>query len=106
MYHAFLFCWGVLNVAYGDVQYDIRKIWEEFVGILMIFVWACFGNAVYDKGYNWFFIQESIFPFLSDEIMPLMVILSVFGVCLVIYGIYFALCAIGKRKTACPAYAR
>ena len=106
MYHAFLFCWGVLNVAYGDVQYDIRKIWKEFVGILMIFVWACFGNAVYDKGYNWFFIQESIFPFLSDEIMPLMVILSVFGVCLVIYGIYFALCAIGKRKTACPAYSR
>ena len=106
MYHAFLFCWGVLNVAYGDVQYDIRKIWKEFVGILMIFVWACFGNAVYDKGYNWFFIQESIFPFLSDEIMPLMVILSVFGVCLAIYGIYFALCAIGKRKTACPAYDR
>lgn len=97
MYHAFLFCWGVLNLAYEDVKYDIRKIWQEFVGILMIFVWACFGNAVYGRGNNWFFVQESIFPFLSDEIMPLMVILSVFGVCLVIYGIYFALGVINKK---------
>ncbi len=98
MYHAFLFCWGVLNLAYGDVQYDIRKIWKEFVGILLILVWASFGNAVYDRGYNWFFIQESIFPFLPDKIMPLMVVLSVFGVCLVIYGIYFALKATKKSK--------
>jgi hypothetical protein len=69
------------------------------VGILMILVWASFGNAVYDRGYNWFFIETSIFPFLSDEIMPLMVVLSVFGVCLVIYGIYYALAARSKKKT-------
>ena len=99
MYHGFLFCWGVLNLAYTDVVYDIRKIWKEFVGILMILVWASFGNAVYDCGYNWFFIQESIFPFLSDEIMPLMVVLSVFAVCLVLYGFYYALVALAKRKT-------
>ena len=98
MYHTFLFCWGVLNLAYGDVVYDIRKIWKEFVGILMILVWASFGNAVYDRGYNWFFIQESIFPFLSDEIMPVAVVCSVVGVCLVIYGIYYALGALSKRK--------
>ena len=102
MYHAFLFCWGVLNLAYGKVTYDIRKIWKEFVGILMVLVWAAFGNAVYDQGYNWFFIQESIFPFLSDEIMPVMVVVSVFAVCLAIYGIYFALVAINKRKSKQP----
>ena len=100
MYHAFLFCWGVLNLVYGDVVYDIRKIWKEFVGILMILVWASFGNAVYDRDYNWFFIEKSIFPFLSDEIMPLMVVLSVFSVSLVLYGIYFAVKAISKPK--CP----
>ena len=100
MYHGFLFCWGVLNLVYGDVKYDIRKIWKEFVGILMILVWASFGNTVYDRGYNWFFIQESIFPFLSDKIMPLMVVLSVFGVCLVVYGIYLAFTAAAKRKLA------
>ena len=100
MYHAFLFCWGVLNLAYGKVVYDIRKIWKEFVGILMILVWASFGNAVYDRGYNWFFIETSIFPFLSDEIMPLMVVLSVFCVSLVIYGIYFALVSLNKKKAS------
>jgi len=100
MYHGFLFCWGVLNLAYGDVVYDIRKIWKEFVGILLILVWAAFGNAVYDRGYNWFFIETSIFPFLSDEIMPLMVVLSVFGTSLVIYGIYYACRALRRQKTA------
>lgn len=98
MYHGFLFCWGVLNLAYGDVVYDLRKIWKEFAGILIILLWAAFGNAVYDRGYNWFFIETSIFPFLSDEIMPLMVVLSVFGTSLVIYGIYFLLRAFGKKK--------
>ena len=98
MYHAFLFCWGVLNLAYEDVEYDIRKIWKDFVGLLLILVWASFGNAVYDRGYNWFFIEESIFPFLSDEIMPFMVVFGIFGVCLCIYGIYFALKAC-KPKT-------
>lgn len=97
MYHGFLFCWGVLNLAFGEVICDIKKIWKEFIGILIILVWAAFGNAVYDKGYNWFFIETSIFPFLSDEIMPLMVVISVFGVCLVIYGIYFALKRICKK---------
>lgn len=98
MYHGFLFCWGVLNLAYGVEVPDIRKIWKEFVGILMILVWAAFGNAVYDSGYNWFFIQTSIFPFLSDEIMPVMVVASVFGVCLVIYGADYALRTALRKK--------
>ena len=98
MYHGFLFCWGVLNLAYGDVVCDIRKIWKEFVGILTILVWASFGNAVYDRGYNWFFVEESIFPFLPDEIMPVAVIVSVFGVCLAIYGIYYGVKAVLAKK--------
>lgn len=89
MYHGFLFCWGVLNIAYGEVKPKIRKIWQEFCGILMILVWAHFGNTVYDRGYNWFFIETSIFSFLPDRIMPLAVVGSVFGVCLVIYGLYY-----------------
>lgn len=97
MYHGFLFSWGFLNLALGEVKLDIKKIWKEFCGILMILIWASFGNAVYDPGYNWFFIQTSIFPFLSDEIMPLMVVLSVFGVCLVIYAAYYAIVAFQKK---------
>lgn len=101
MYHGFLFCWGVLNLAYGEVKLDIRKIWKEFVGILMILVWAWFGNAVYDGNHNWFFIETSIFPFLSDEIMPVMVVFSVFAVCLVVYGAYYAIRSICNKKLPC-----
>lgn len=100
MYHGFLFCWGVLNLAYGDVVCDLHKIWKEFAGLLLILVWAAFGNTVYDRGYNWFFVETSIFPFLSDRIMPLMVVLSIFAVCLVIYGMWFALKGWGRRKAA------
>ena len=106
MYHGFLFCWGVLNLAYGEVELKLRKIWKEFCGILMILVWAAFGNTVYDGGHNWFFIETSIFPFLSDEIMPLMVVLSVFGVCMVIYGAYYWLRSLAQKRkvTACRQY--
>ena len=88
MYHGFLCIWGILNLAFNEINLDIKKIWKEFVGILIMLVWACFGNAIYGD-WNWFFIQKSIFPFLSDEIMPLMVVLSVFGSCLCVYGLYF-----------------
>lgn len=101
MYHGLLFCWGVLNLAYGSVKLDIRKIWKELVGIFMILVWAWFGNRAYDAGYNWFFIETSIFPFLSDEIMPLMVVFSVFGVCLVVYGAYYGIRKLCKKKLPC-----
>lgn len=99
MYHGFLFCWGVLQLAYGTVEYSWKKLWKEFVGILMILAWASFGNAVYDRGYNWFFIESSIFPFLSDAIMPYMVVASVFGVCVVVYCAYFAIRQLARKKT-------
>ena len=104
MYHGFLFAWGVLNLSLGEIELNIKKIWKEFCGILMILVWAAFGNAIYDGEQNWFFIESSIFPFLPDEIMPLMVVAAVFGVCLVVYGAYYALRAISKRiKNRKPA---
>lgn len=98
MYHGFLFCWAVLNMAYGTVVLNIREIWKELCGIFMILIWAHFGNTVYDAGYNWFFIEESIFPFLTDEIMPVAVVVSVFAVCLVIYGAYYAICHFACKK--------
>ena len=96
MYHGFLFAWGFLSVALGNVKLNIKTIWKEFVGIMLILVWAAFGNAVYGD-YNWFFIQESIFPFLPDQIMPVMVVASVFGVCLVVYGVYYLVKYIVKK---------
>ena len=98
MYHGFLFCWATLNLTLGAVTLDIRKVWKEFVGILMILVWATFGNTVYDGDFNWFFIEKSIFPFLADEIMPPVVVGCVFGVCLVVYGAYYGIKAIANKE--------
>lgn len=97
MYHGFLFTWGVLNITLGDVVLSIKNIWKEFIGILIILVWASFGNAIYEGEQNWFFIEKSIFPFFSDEIMPLIVVISVFSVCLAIYGINYLLKIIFKK---------
>lgn len=89
MYHGLLFAWGALNLTLGEVKLEYRKLWKEFVGILIILVWATFGNVVYPGEYNWFFLETSIFPFLSDEIMPLMVVFSVFGVCFLVHTVYY-----------------
>ena len=98
MYHGFLFTWGFLNLSLGLETLQWKKLWKEFVGILMILVWAAFGNHIYDGEQNWFFIETSIFPFLLDEIMPVMVVLSVFGVCVVVYGIYHGIYAVLRKK--------
>jgi hypothetical protein len=98
MFHGLLFIWAVLNLSLGEVQLKLREIWKEFVGILIIFVWASFGNAVYPGGQNWFFIHGVLFDFLPLEYMPISVIVSVFVACLIIYGAYFAICAIAKSK--------
>ena len=98
MFHGLLFIWAVLNLSLGEVRLKLREIWKEFVGILIIFVWACFGNAVYPGPQNWFFINGVLFDFIPVEAMPVAVIVSVFLACLVIYGIYFAICAIASKK--------
>jgi hypothetical protein len=89
MYHGLLFLWGALNMTLGRVKISIKKCYKELIAVLLILVWAAFGNTVYDGNYNWFFIETSIFPFLKDEIMPLMVVLSTFGSCIVVYGLYY-----------------
>jgi hypothetical protein len=98
MFHGLLFIWAVLNLSLGEVRLRLRDIWKEFAGILIIFVWASFGNAVYPGEQNWFFIHGVLFDFVPLELMPISVIASVFLACLVIYGAYFAIGAIAERK--------
>ena len=88
MFHGLLFTWGVLNLSLGVVKLEIKKIWMEFCGILIILVWSMFGNAIYNNQ-NWFFTKHSIFEFIPDNIMPPVVVFCVFGTCLVIYGAYY-----------------
>ena len=97
MYHGFLFCWGFLNLALGVVTLNFRKIWKEFIAVLLILGWAAIGNAVYPDQ-NWFFIKYSIFPFLPDKIMPPVVVFCVFGTCFVVYCAYYGIRAILNKK--------
>lgn len=105
MYHAFLFCWGVFNLSFGRVTLSFKKIWRELVAILMMLVWAAFGNTVYGGGMNWFFIESSIFPFLPDKVMPPVVVFCVFGCCCIVYCLYFAIRVIYRsaEKRHAPA---
>ena len=89
MYHGFLFTWGFLNLALGIVKMNIKEIWHEVCGVFIMLVWAAFGNTIYDGEQNWFFIEKSIFPFLTDEIMPLVVVLAACLGCALIYGVYY-----------------
>ncbi len=97
MYHGLLFNWGLLNLTLGVVKLDIKKIWMELCGIIILLVWAWIGNTLYDDQ-NWFFIETSIFPFLEDKIMPPVVTFCVFGTCFLIYCAYYLVNAIVAHK--------
>ena len=89
-FHGCLLIWGVLNLALGEVELRWRTIWQEYVAVLMILVWAAFGNAVY-ADYNWFFIKESFFDFIPQKLMPAVVIFCVYGSIFVVYCGYFGI---------------
>ena len=98
MYHGFLFCWGFLSLTLGENKLHIKHCWKEFVGILIIFLIALFGNTVYPQDYNWFFIRgNGLIPGVNDFFMPIIVIAGVFAVCLCIYGIYYAIVGINYK---------
>lgn len=93
MFHGVLYTWGFLYLALDVIRLDWRTIWHEFVGVLVILVWAAFGNAIYENQ-NWFFIESSIFPFLTDEVMPPVVVFCVCGSTFVVYCAYFGIRAL------------
>lgn len=97
MYHGLMFCWGFLNLTLGAVKLHWKEFWKPCVGVLLILVWSMLGNALYDNQ-NWFFTKYSIFPFLTDKIMPPVVVFCVCGVCFLIYCLYFGICALANRK--------
>ncbi len=101
MYHGLLFCWGFLNLTFGAVTLQWRGFWKPCAGVLILLVWSILGNALYDDQ-NWFFTKYSIFPFLTDEIMPPVVIFCVCGVCFVIYCAYFGILALLQKSKKEP----
>ena len=97
MYHGLLFGWGFLNLAFGFVTLRWKEIWKELAGTLILLVWSGIGNTIYDDQ-NWFFTKTSIFPFLSDEVMPPVVVFCVFGTCFLVYCGYFGIRALLEKN--------
>lgn len=92
VFHGLVFAWGVLSVSTGAVKFDFKKIWRELVAILIIIMWANFGNTVYSNEkhhYDWFFITGSTFPFIPSWLMPFVVLVAVFAMCAIIFSIVY-----------------
>ena len=101
LYHGALFAWGFMRISTKAVAPNIKNCYKSLVCLLVIAVWAGFGNAVYaDYGPNWFFLKGGIIP-LPEEIepffAPIIVIVGIFGMVMTIYGIYYTTIAIMKK---------
>lgn len=104
-FHGVLMAWGVLSMALGAVKPDIRKVWKSGVLLICITLWAKFGNILLE--HNWFFLEEDALyiGLVENGVIPkwlLMIINPIvfFLAVLLVYGVYYALRSIRRKKTA------
>ncbi len=102
-FHGVLMAWGILNVALGIVQPDIKKSWKCGVLLIGITLWAKLGNILME--HNWFFLEEDAFyiGLVENGIIPkwsLMIINPIvfFIAALGAYGVIYGIKAISKKK--------
>ncbi len=109
VYHGLLFSWGVTSLMTRKLVPDIKNWYKSLIGIFMIAAWAMLGNVTYgvawgDAGgephYDWFFLTGSTFPFVPEWLMPFAVIAAVFGMVMIIYGIYYLVIHILNKRAA------
>ncbi len=101
LYHGSVLTFGLASLVLEDTVLDIRRMWRALPLIGCILAWAAFGNAAYSTeahAYDWCFITGATFPFIPKALMPLTVLGAVFGMVAVIYGIYYLVKAIVRRK--------
>lgn len=101
IYHGVVFTWGFLSITTKQTEIDIKRSYKSLILICAIIIWAAFGNALYsseDHHYDWCFITGSTFPFIPKPLMPIVVAVCVFGMVLIIYGLYYAVNKIIKNK--------
>ncbi len=65
--------YGILTLAYDDVNLDIKKSFKELIVIMYLVLWAMIGNYMYNSDvrlYNWFFVVQDPFYMLPSHIAP------------------------------------
>ncbi len=100
-YHACLFTYGYLAIAFGEIKPEIKKCWRELALICAIAVWAGIGNLMFNDGtrhFDWFFLTGSTFPFVPTFLMPFAVIAAIFSMVMIIYGIYYGVMHIAAKR--------
>ena len=100
IYHGMVFTWGLLSITTGATKLSIKRNWKALVLILCIILWAWIGNLTYSNeqhSYDWCFIMGGLFAFIPDPVMPLAVVVAVFGMVNIIYGIYYATIKVMKN---------
>ncbi len=102
-FHGVLMAWGILNVALGAVQPDIKKSWKCGVLLIGITLWAKLGNILME--HNWFFLEEDAFyiGLVENGIIPkwsLMIINPIvfFMAAMATYGVVYAIRSVSKKK--------
>lgn len=108
VYHSALFAWGLLSLTTGQVKLHYKNMWMPLVGVVCIALWATVGNLCYNikylggvgHHYDWFFLTGTSFPFVPSYLMPLAVIVSVYGVIACFYLINYICQIIGKKIAA------
>ena len=103
IFHGAVFTWGFLSITTKQTELDIKRGWKSLVLIVVIIIWAFFGNITYstsEHSYDWCFIMGGLFAFIPNEIMFLAVIVAVFAMVNIIYGIYYATIKIMKNIQA------
>lgn len=104
-YHGTLMAWGILTIALGAVEPDIRQAWKSGVLLAAITLWAKLGNVLME--HNWFFLEEDAFyiGLVEQGIIPKWVLMIVnpvvfFLVVLALYGVCHGIRAKTKKKIA------
>ena len=91
LYHGAMFAWAMLSLATGSSKLDFKTIWKPLAGIVLIILWATWGNNVYSNEshhYDWFFVTGSTFPFIPEGLMPVVVFVAVGAMCAIIHLLY------------------
>ncbi len=101
-YHGMLMAWGILNVCLGAVKPVFKNIWKTVVLLVIITVWAKFGNAIYGD-YNWFFLEEDAFyiGLVGNGILPkwTLMIINPIVFTLAAAAVYGVIALVNKLKT-------
>ena len=103
LYHGLLLAYGILMLTTKTVIPNIKNCYQSLIGIGLTAVWAALGNIVYSedgwgRGYDWFFVTGRTFPFVPQMLMPFVVIACTFGMVMLLYGVYYAVICLYKRK--------